>query len=146
MVLNWHCRHDREFKKTCIIFISCSARTISSFCQTIIFFGTISIHCGGRHPVSVMVNTLFFKYTSCLTSSVRNMPPATTHLKIFRPGQPYRLSACHLSMQHNHGLTRTVLCLKNKLCPKSHTINHVHQAYQNTFEGGLKFQSLKILS
>jgi hypothetical protein len=29
------------------------------------------------------------------TSSLRNMPPATTHLKKFRPGQPYRLSACH---------------------------------------------------
>jgi hypothetical protein len=43
----------------------CSARTISSFCQTIIFFGAISIHCGGHHPVSVMVNTLFLKYTSC---------------------------------------------------------------------------------
>ena len=23
-------------------------------------------------------------------------------------------------------------------CPKSHTINHVHQAYQNAFEGGSK--------
>jgi hypothetical protein len=34
-------RHDREFKKTCINFIPCSARTISSFCQTIIFFGAI---------------------------------------------------------------------------------------------------------
>ena len=51
------------------------------------------------------------------------MPPASTHLKIFRPGHPYMLSACHLSMQHNHGLTRTVLCLK-KIgdCPKLHTI------------------------
>jgi hypothetical protein len=28
------------------------------------------------------------------------MPPATSHLKILKPGQPYRLSACHLSMQH----------------------------------------------
>ena len=67
----------------------------------------------GRHPVSVMVKTLFLKYISCCcsTSSLGNMPPATTHLKTFRPGQPYRLSACHLSMQHNHGLTRTVLCL-----------------------------------
>ena len=113
MVLNWHCRHDREFKKTCINFIPCSARTISSFCQTIIFFGAISIHCGGRHPVSVMVNTLFLKYVSCCcsTSSLGNMPPATTHLKIFRPGQPYRLSVCHLSTQHSHGLTRTVLCM-----------------------------------
>ena len=106
-------RHNIENKKTCINCIPCSARTISSFCQTIIFFGAISIHCGGRHPVSVMVNTLFLKYISCCssTSSLGNMPPATTHLKIFRPGQPYRLSACHLSMQHNHGLTRSVLCL-----------------------------------
>ena len=106
-------RHNIENKKTCINCTPCSARTISSFCQTIIFFGAISIHCGGRHPVSVMVNTLFLKYISCCssTSSLGNMPPATTHLKIFRPGQPYRLSACHLSMQHNHGLTRSVLCL-----------------------------------
>ena len=107
-------RHNIENKKkTCITFIPCSVRTISSFCQTIIFFGAISIHCGGRHPVSVMVNTLFLKYISCCcsTSSLGNMPPATTHLKIFRPGQPYRLSACHLSMQHIHGLTRSVLCL-----------------------------------
>ena len=76
------------------------------------------MHCGCRHPVSVMVNTFFLKYTSCCccsTSSLGNMPPATTHLKIFRPGQPYRLSACHLSMQHNHGLTRTVLCLVSKI-------------------------------
>ena len=94
-------RHNIENKKkTCINFIPCSARTISSFCQTIIFFGAISIHCGGRHPVSVMMNTLFLKYISCCcsTSSLGNMPPATTHLKIFRPGQPYRLSACHWSM------------------------------------------------
>ena len=111
-------RHDIENKKNMHTFHTlhgCSARTIRSFCQTIIFFGAISIHCGGRHPVSVMVNTLFLKYISCCcsTSSLGNMPPATTHLKIFRPGQPYRLSACHLSMQHNYGLTRTVsvLCL-----------------------------------
>ena len=143
MVLNWHCRHDREFKKTCIIFISCSARTISSFCQTIIFFGAISMHCGGRHPVSVMVNTLFLKYTSCWT-------PTTTHLNIFRPEHPYRLSACHLSMQHNHGLKRTVLCLKNKLVSKiayhqscSFRPSRIHLKPN---EGSLKFQSLKILS
>jgi hypothetical protein len=57
-----------------------------------------------RHKtVLVMVKTLFLKYISCCcsASSLGNMPPATTHLKIFRPGQPYRLSACHLSMQHN---------------------------------------------
>jgi hypothetical protein len=30
-----------SLKKTCINFIPCSARTISSFCQTIIFFGAI---------------------------------------------------------------------------------------------------------
>jgi hypothetical protein len=47
-------RHDRELKKTCINFIPCSAWTISSFCQTIIFFGAIYIHCGGRHPVVVV--------------------------------------------------------------------------------------------
>ena len=72
----------------------------------------------GRHLVSVMVNTLFLKYTSCCStssSSLRNMPPATTHLKIFRPGQPSRLSACHLSMQHNHGLIKTVLCMWKKI-------------------------------
>ena len=94
-------RHNIENKKkTCINIIPCSARTISSFCQTIIFFDAISIHCGGCHPVSVMVNTLFLEYTSCCcsTSSLRNMPPAASHLKIFRPVQPYRLSACHLSM------------------------------------------------
>jgi hypothetical protein len=62
-------RHDREFKKTCINFIPCSTRTISSFCQTIIFFGAISIHCGGHHTVSVMVNILFLKYTSCCCST-----------------------------------------------------------------------------
>ena len=85
--------------------------------------------------MSVMVNTLFLKYISCCsTSSLGNMPPATTHLKIFRPGQPYRLSACHLSMQHNHGITRTVLSVNKNWCPNLHTINHVHQAYQNTIE------------
>jgi hypothetical protein len=60
-------------------------------------------------------------------------------MTLFRPGQPYRISACHLSMQHNNGLTGTVLCLSKKKpwankncamsvkknwCPKSHTINH----------------------
>ena len=106
-------RHDRELKIKSIDFIPCSARTICSFCQTIIFFGAISKHCEGRRPVYVMVNTLFLECTSCCcsTPSLINMPPATTYLKIFRPGQPYRLSACILSMQHNHGLTRTVLCL-----------------------------------
>jgi hypothetical protein len=72
MVLNWHCIHwdtIENKKKTYINFIPCSARTISSFCQIIIFFGAISIHCGGRHPVSVMVNTLFLKYTSCCCST-----------------------------------------------------------------------------
>jgi hypothetical protein len=44
-------RHDREFKKTCINFIPCSARTISSFCQTIIFFGAIWYVCDGEHFV-----------------------------------------------------------------------------------------------
>jgi hypothetical protein len=58
-------RHDRELKKTYINFIPCSARTISSVWQIIIFFGAISIHCGGRHPVSVMMNTLFLKCISC---------------------------------------------------------------------------------
>jgi hypothetical protein len=29
----------------------------------------IMIHCGGHHPVSVMVNTLFLKYTSCCCCS-----------------------------------------------------------------------------
>ena len=81
----------------------------------------IFIHCGGRHSVSVMVNTVLLKikYTSCYccsTLSLRNMLPATTHLKyIHRPCQPYSLSACHLSMQHHHGLTRIVLCLLKKL-------------------------------
>ena len=124
----------------------CSARTISSFCQTITFFGAISIHCGDRHPVSVMMNTLFLKCISCCcsTSSLGSMPPATTHLKIFRPGQPYRLSACHLSMQHNHGLTRTVLCLKN--CIPSIMFIKPTRIHLKPNEGSLKFQSLKILS
>jgi hypothetical protein len=31
------------------------------------------------------------------------MPPTTTHLKIFRPGQPYyRLSACYNFILHLH--------------------------------------------
>jgi hypothetical protein len=51
-------RQIENLKKTCINFWPCSVRTISSFCQTIIFFGAISIHCGGHHSVSVMVNTL----------------------------------------------------------------------------------------
>jgi hypothetical protein len=45
--------NDLRIRKTYINFIPCSSRTI-----TIIFFGTLSIHCGGHHPVSVMVNTL----------------------------------------------------------------------------------------
>jgi hypothetical protein len=114
-----------------MLLIPCSARTISSFCQTIIFFGSISIHCGGRHPVSVMVNTLLLKYISCCsTSSLRNMPPATTHLKILKPGQPYRLSACHLSMQHNHGLTRTVLCTTT--CVFQEQSVHHHRPWKTT--------------
>ena len=115
--------------------------------QTIIFFGAISIHCGGCHPVSVMVNTLFFKYISCCcsTSSLGNMPPATTHLKIFRPRQPYRLSACHLSMQHNHGLTRTVLCLKKngvQNCIPSIMFIKPTRIHLKPNEGSLKFQSI----
>jgi hypothetical protein len=68
--------HDMQFWPpnfltdiTQFLLAHCSARTISSFCQTIIFFGAISIHCGGHHPVSVMVNTLFLKYTSCCCCS-----------------------------------------------------------------------------
>jgi hypothetical protein len=52
----------------------------------------------------VMVNTLFLKYISCCccsTSSLGNMPPATTHLKIFKPGQPYRLSQTLDDDPHN---------------------------------------------
>jgi hypothetical protein len=59
---------------------------------------------------------LKINYTSsccCSPLSLRNMPPATTRLNnIHRPCQPYSLSACHLSMLHHHGLTRTALCLK----------------------------------
>ena len=90
--------------KTCINFIPCSARTISSFCKTIIFFGAISIHRGGRHPVSVMVNTLFLKYISycCSTSSLGNMPPATTHLKYSDLdnliGFQYVICQCNINM------------------------------------------------
>jgi hypothetical protein len=152
MVLNWHCIHDIENKKNRINFIPCSVRTICPFCQTIIFFGAIYIHCGGRHPLSVMVNTLFLKYISCFcsTSPLGNMPPATTHLKIFRPGQPHRLSACHLSMQHNHGLTRTVLCLEKKIgvqnCIPSIMFIKPTRIHLKPNEGSLKFQSLKILS
>ena len=121
MVLNWHCnRQDREFKKTCIHFIPCSARTISSFCQTIIFFCTISIHCGGSsssvcdgehfvlkiHKLLLLFDLVFKKYPSC------------SH-PLHRPCQPYSLSACHLSMLHHHGLTRTALCLSKKLVAKT---------------------------
>ena len=125
MVLDWHCIDTIEnLKKTCINFIPCCARTISSFRQTIIFFGAISIHCGGHHPVSVMVNNLFLKYTSCCcccsTWPLRNIPPVATHLKnIHRPCQPYSLSACHLSMLHHHGLARTALCLSKILVAKT---------------------------
>jgi hypothetical protein len=66
-------------KASCIHFIPCSARTISSFCQTIIFFGAISIHCGGHHPVSMIVNTLFLKYTSCCCSTVFKKYPSCSH-------------------------------------------------------------------
>ena len=104
----------------------CSARTMSSY-QAIIFFGAISIHCGGHHPVSVMVNTLFLKYTSCCcccsTQPLRNIPPVATHLKnIHRPCQSYSLSACHLSILHHHWLTRTALCLSKNLVAKLHTM------------------------
>ena len=115
MVLNWHCIDTiMRIKKTCINFIPCSARTISSFCQTIIFFGAISIHCGSCHLVSVMVNTLFLKYIICCcsTSSLGNMPPATTHLKIFRP---WANKNCFMSVKKNW-------------CPKLNTINHVHSS------------------
>jgi hypothetical protein len=54
-------RHDRELKKTCINFIPCSARTISSFCQTIIFFGAISIHCAMNQYISIMFERCQFK-------------------------------------------------------------------------------------
>ena len=97
-------RHIENLKKTCINFIPCSTRTISSFCQTIIFFGAISIHCGGHHPVSVMVNTLFLKYISycCSTSSLGNMPPATTHLKYSDLdnliGFQYVICQCNITM------------------------------------------------
>ena len=46
-------------------------------------------------------------------------------------------SACHLSMLHHHGLTRTALCLSNKLVAKTAYHDHVHQANQNKSEGGL---------
>ena len=101
-------------------------------------WGSSSSVCDGEHfvlRIHKLIDFVFKKYASC------NHP-----LKNIQTWATLQLSACHLSMQHNHGLTRTVLCLKKKLCPKSHTINHVHQAYQNSFEGGLKFQSLKILS
>jgi hypothetical protein len=54
----------------------------------------------GRHPVSVMMNTLFLKYISCCcsTSSLGNMPPATTHLKIFRP---WANKNCFMSVEKN---------------------------------------------
>ena len=70
MVLNWHCRHDREFKKTYINFIPCSARTISSFCQTIIFFGAIWYVCDGEHFVLKihklwLFDLVFKNYPSC---------------------------------------------------------------------------------
>jgi hypothetical protein len=35
---------------------------------------------------------------------------------------PYNLSACHLSMLHHHGLTRTALCLSKYLVAKLHTM------------------------
>jgi hypothetical protein len=62
--------------------------------------------------VSVMMNTLFLKYISCCcsTSSLGNMPPATTHLKIFRP---WANKNCFMSVKKNW-------------CPKLNTINHVH--------------------
>ena len=90
------------------------------WCNIYTLWGSSSSVCDGEHfvlKIHKLFDFVFRKYVS--------------HLKIFRPGQPYRISACHLSMQHNHGLTRTVLCLKKNWCPKLHTIN---QAYQNTFE------------
>jgi hypothetical protein len=54
--------------------------------------------------------------------------------------QPYSLSACHLSMLHHHGLTRTALCLSKNLVAKTayHVMTiHVHQANQNKAEGVL---------
>ena len=88
-------------------FHSLQCKKISSFRQAIIntLWGSSSSVCDGEHVVLKIHKLLLFdfvfkKHASCNHS-----------LKIFRPGQPYRLSACHLSMQHNHGLTRTVLCL-----------------------------------
>ena len=63
-------RHDGEFKKNLHKFHTLQCKNNKLFCRTIIFFGTISIHCGGHHPVSVMVNTLFLKYTSCFCSTL----------------------------------------------------------------------------
>jgi hypothetical protein len=99
------------------------------WCNIYTLWGSSSSVCDGEHFVlkihKLLFDFVFRKYASC------NHPL----LKIFRPGQPYRLSACHLSMQHNHGLTRTFMSEKKNWCPKLHTINHVHQTWhQNTFE------------
>jgi hypothetical protein len=39
----------------------------------------------------------------CFSACKLNLPLENIH----RPCQPYSLSACHLSMLHHHGLTRT---------------------------------------
>ena len=75
------------------------------WCNIYTLWGSSSSVCDGEHFVlkihKLLFDFVFRNYASC------NHPL----LKIFRPGQPYRLSACHLSMQHNHGLTRTALYL-----------------------------------
>ena len=73
-------RHDREFKKTCINVIPCSARTISSFCQTMhhllwcnihTLWGSSSSVCDGEHFVLkihkllLLFDLAFKKYPSC---------------------------------------------------------------------------------
>jgi hypothetical protein len=82
-------KEDDGLTRRSLLFLHCR---VCNLCMSFLY----SLSC---------MNTFFLKYTSCCccsTSSLRNMPPATTHLKIFRTGQPYTFSACHLSMQHSH--------------------------------------------
>ena len=150
MALNWHCIDTAENNKNMHKFHTLQCMN-NKFLLSHHHPLWLNIHTWWWSSSSVCDDEYFaLKYTSCCCcsiSSLKNMPPATIHLKLFRPGQPYRISACHFPMQHNYGLTRTVLYLSITFWyPKSHTINHVHQAYHNIFEGGLQFQSLTMLS
>ena len=105
--------------------------------------GSSSSVCDGEHFVLKIHKLLLFdfifvfkKYASC-NHPLKNIQTWATQqafsMSFVNATQPWANKNC-------------VMYVKKNWCPKSHTINHVHQAFQNTFEGDLKFQSLKILS